>query len=97
MTNPPHIPRAILEQLLEDSKILEENSQRIRTIIGDPELSRQMREDSIEYDSLIRQCLQEIINLQDTVYPTRPQADLEKNGYEFRSGDTGMISSIDRY
>lgn len=97
MTNLPHIPRAILEQLLEDSRILEENSNRIRTIIGDPELSRQIRENSIEYDALIRQCLQAIINLEDAVYPTRPRADLDKDGYEFRSGETGFVVAYDRF
>ena len=99
MTDLPYIPPEILEQLIEDSRILKESSERVHTIISDPELSHQMRygDDDGEYDSLIRQCLQAILNLQDAAYPTRPRVDLEKNGFEFRSGETGMISSIDRF
>jgi hypothetical protein len=97
VTDLPHIPKEIEMQLVEDSRILKANSEKIYTIINDPDLLRRMREGEGEYESLIRQCLQAIINLEDAVYPTRPRVDLDKNGFEFRSGDTGMISSIDRF
>lgn len=97
MTDLAHIPQEILEQLIEDSRVLEGNSKRIDAIINDPELFNQMREGSSDYDALIRQCLQAIVNLQDAAHPTRPRVDLEKNGYEFRSGETGFVVAYDRF
>jgi hypothetical protein len=83
--------------ILEESKILKENSEKIFQYINDPVLFLKLKEDDSDYLVLIRRCLQAIINLEDASYPTRPRVDIEKNGFEFRSANTGLIMSIDHF
>jgi hypothetical protein len=91
------IPKERLEQFQEDSRILQESSSEIFAILHDPILLASHRADSLEYQRLIRDCLQAIIHLEDIVHPTRPRVNLEHDGYEIRSGNVGWITSIDRF
>jgi hypothetical protein len=90
------IPTERLEQFQEDSRILKEASSKIFAILNDPILLAAHRADSLEYQRLIRDCLQAIIHLEDIVNPTRPRVTLERDGYEIRSGNVGWVSRIDR-
>jgi hypothetical protein len=87
----------MLDVLIQESRILKENSEKIFQHINDPALLLKLKEDDSEYSILIRRCLQAIINLEDASYPTRPRVDIEKNGFEFRSANTGLVMSIDRF
>ncbi len=87
----------LLNKILEESKILKEDSEKIFQYINNPALFLKLKEDDSEYLILIRRCLQAIINLEDASYPTRPRVDIEKNGFEFRSANTGLILSLDRF
>jgi UDP-N-acetylglucosamine 2-epimerase len=66
-------------------------------ILNDPILLAAHRAENLGYQKLIRDCLQAIMNLEDIVYPTRPRVNLERDGYEIRSGNVGWITSIDRF
>jgi hypothetical protein len=91
------IPNGQLEKFREDSRILVESSSKIFAILNDPILLAAHRAETLEYQKLIRDCLQAIMNLEDIVYPTRPRVNLERDGYEIRSGNVGWITSVDRF
>jgi hypothetical protein len=91
------IPKLRLEEFQEDSRILKESSSEIFAILNDPILLAAHRADSLEYQKLIRDCLQAIMNLEDIVYPTRPRVNLERDGYEIGSGNVGWIVRTDRF
>jgi hypothetical protein len=87
----------MLNVTIKESKILKESSEKIFQYINDPALLLKLKEDDSEYRVHIMRCLQAIINLEDASYPTRPRVDIEKNGFEFRSANTGIVMSIDRF
>ena len=91
------IPNGRLEDVQEDSRILVESSREIFAILNDPILLAAHRAENLEYQKLIRDCLQAIIHLEDIVDPTRPRVNLERDGYEIKSGNVGWITSIDRF
>jgi hypothetical protein len=88
------IPKERLEEFREDSRILTESSNKVFAILNDPILLAAHRAESLEYQRLIRDCLQAIIHLEDIVYPTRSRVNLERDGYEIRSGNVGWITSV---
>jgi hypothetical protein len=91
------IPNERLEEFREDSRILLESSRQIFTILDDPILLAAHRAESLEYQTLIRDCLQAIMHLEDIVYPTRPRVNLERDGYEISSGNVGWLVRTDRF
>lgn len=80
-----------LREFFGDADALKKSAERIHAIISDREQFRQLTEDSEEFDALILTCLQAIVHLHDASYPTRPRVDLERDGYEFRSGAVGFM------
>jgi hypothetical protein len=91
------IPNGRLEEFREDSRILQESSGKIYTILNDPILLAAHRTENLEYQKLIRDCLQAIIHLEDITNPTRPRVNLERDGYEISSGNVGWIVRTDRF
>jgi hypothetical protein len=87
----------MLDVRIKESKILKESSEKIFQYINDPALLLKLKEDDLEYRVHIMRCLQAIINLEDASYPTRPRVDIKKDGFEFRSANTGIVMSIDRF
>jgi hypothetical protein len=76
------IPKERLEQFREDENILLQSSSKMFAILNDPILLASHRADSL---------------LEDIANPTRPRVNLERDGFEIKSGNVGLVSSVDRF